>query len=205
MKTKFAFLLLLAILLSSCASGLKPSNRTEPAVTESSINALGGLVKKVKRTLYSPAPKPLSFTLEGEWNIKVEFFSLEKNLAANALVKKPEHIELRGMNIADLYRDPGFTIKKDASEEAFILYYLKWDHDYWLSKSAALREGKTIGPVFNSDKHYGTIKVVKGDYQRCVFAARVDDAIYMMTGKAESSEKDICDTEAEIWESRDTY
>ena len=94
---------------------------------------------------------------------------------------------------------------KDASEEAFILYYLKWDHDYWLSKSAALREGKTIGPVFNSDKHYGTIKVVKGDYQRCVFAARVDDAIYMMTGKAESSEKDICDTEAEIWESRDTY
>ena len=205
MKIKFAILFLLAILLSSCASGLKPSNKTEPFITESSVNALGGLVKKVNRTLYSPIPKPLAFELDGKWNIKVEFFSLEKNLAAYALLKKPEYVELRGMNKADLYRDPGFTIKKDASEEAFILYYLKWDHDYWLSKSAALRAGKTIGPVYNKEKHYGTVKVVKGDFQRCVFAALVDDAIYMMTGKADASEKDICETEAEIWESRESY
>ena len=68
-----------------------------------------------------------------------------------------------------------------------------------------MQDGKATGPTFNSEKKYGTIKTVKGDYQRCVLAGLEDDAIYMMTGESLGSEKDICETEAEIWESREPF
>ena len=68
-----------------------------------------------------------------------------------------------------------------------------------------MQDGKATGPTFNSEKKFGTIKTINGAYQRCVLAAVVDDAIFMMTGEAVHSDKDICETEAEIWESRETF
>lgn len=198
---KKILLLSIALLLVACA----PS-REHPSVTTNSVSAFGGLYTKILSTkLNVPAPKPLTFKFDGEWNMRTDMFSLEKNLAFFTCSKEQESIQLRAMMKIDLYRDSSFTAEKDASEEAFINYYLKWDHDYWTLKQQSLQQGTVTGPVFNSEKKYGTIKTVMGKYQRCVFAALLDDAIYMMTGEAMESEKDICQTEAEIWESREAF
>ena len=58
---------------------------------------------------------------------------------------------------------------------------------------------------FQASRPYGTIRTVNGEYQRCVLAAVVEDALFMMTGEAVSSDKDICQTEAEIWESHESF
>lgn len=198
---KKLLLLSLALLLASCA----PS-RVEPTVTTKGFSAFNGLYSKVtSRTLSTPIPKPLTFEFDGDWDIQTTLFSLEKKLAFFTCTKEPEHIQLRGMQIADLYRDATFTVDKNASEEEFIKFYLQWDHDFWTSRQQHMQDGKATGPTFNSEKKFGTIKTINGAYQRCVLAAVVDDAIFMMTGEAVNSDKDICETEAEIWESRETF
>ena len=198
---KKLLLLSIALLLASCA----PS-RVEPTVTTKGISAFNGLYSKVtSRTLSTPVPKPYSFKFDGDWNIQTTYFSLEKNLAFYMCTKEPEHIQFRGMKIADLYRDATFTVDKNAPEETFIKFYLQWDHDFWVAKQETMKHGDATGPTFNSEKKYGTIKTVNGQYQRCVFAAVVEDAIFMMTGEAVNSDKDICQTEAEIWETRESF
>lgn len=194
-------LLAIALFLVACA----PS-KVEPSVTTKSFSAFGGLYTKVtSRTLNVPTPKPFSFKFDGDWELRTDFFSLEKQLAFFTCNKELEHIQFRAMNKVDLYHDTTFVAEKGIADDEFIRYYLKWDFDYWANKSAELKQGTTTGPVYNSEKKYGTIKTVKGNYQRCVLAGLEDGAIYMMTGEALDSEKDICETEAEIWESRDPF
>ena len=198
---KKLLLLPFALLLASCA----PS-RVEPTVTTKGFSAFNGLYTKVSsRTLSTPVPKPISVSFDGDWDIQTSYFSLEKNLAFFMCTKEPEHIQFRGMRIEDLYRDATFTVDKNASEEKFIKFYLQWDHDFWAAKQEKVKNGNVTGPTFNSEKKYGTIKTVNGEYQRCILAAVVEDAIFMMTGEAVSSDKDICQTEAEIWESHESF
>ena len=85
------------------------------------------------------------------------------------------------MNTIDLYRDPTFTIEKNVTEDAFVKYYLQWDHDFWKSKRETLVQSTSSAPIFNAEKSYGVIKTVNGEFQRCVLAAVVEDAFYMMT------------------------
>lgn len=194
----FAFALLLA--------GCFTPSRMEPSVMTKSFSAFGGLVsKKLGSTLYVPAPKPYAFTFDGEWAIGTEYFSLEKNLAAFDCRQDDIRIELRAMNKIDLYRDTTFNIGKDAVGEQFISFYLQWDQDYWTKRNEVIKQGSVTGPLYNSERQYGTIKTVNGGYQRCVFAALVDDALYMMTGVSASSEKDLCELEIGIWESREEF
>ena len=194
--------LFLTFILAGCS--LSAPSRVAPSVETNSYSFLG--VKKVaSRTLHVPIPHPYSFHLDGDWNVEKNLFSIEGNLAAFTLVKGNEEISLRTGNKIDLFRDSTFVIEKDAVEEAFIRYYLKWDYDYWASRYEILQQGTTDGPTFNAPKNYGTIKTVNGNYQRCVFATLDGDAIYIMTGKAVDSEKDICNTEIEIWESRKPF
>lgn len=193
--------LFLTFILVGCS--FKPS-RVAPSVQTNTFSFFG--IKKVaSRTLNIPIPHPYSFHLDGEWNIEKNLFSLERNLAAFTLVKGNEEIFLRAMNKMDLFRDSTFVIEKDAADDAFIRYYLKWDHDYWTSRYEILQQGHTSSPTFYTVKKYGTIKTVNGNYQRCVFAALDGDAIYFMTGKAVDSEQDICETEIKIWESRKSF
>lgn len=190
-----------ALLLASCA----PS-RVEPTVTTKGFSAFNGLYTKVSsRTLSTPVPKPISVNFDGDWDIQTTYYSLEKNLAFFMCTKEPEHIQFRGMRIEDLYRDATFTVSKNAPEEKFIKFYLQWDHNFWANRQEKMKNGKVSGPTFNSEKKYGTIKTVNGEYQRCVLAAIVEDALFMMTGEAVGSDKDICQTEAEIWESRESF
>lgn len=190
-----------ALLLASCA----PS-RVEPTVTTKGISAFNGLYTKVSsRTLSTPVPKPITVSFDGDWDIQTSYFSLEKNLAFFMCTKEPEHIQFRGMRIEDLYRDATFTVNKNAPEEKFIKFYLQWDHNFWATRQEKMKNGKVSGPTFNSEKKYGTIRTVNGEYQRCVLAAIVEDALFMMTGEAVGSDKDICQTEAEIWESHESF
>lgn len=198
---KKLLLLPFALLLASCA----PS-RVEPTVTTKGISAFNGLYTKVSsRTLSTPVPKPITVSFDGDWDIQTSYFSLEKNLAFFMCTKEPEHIQFRGMRIEDLYRDATFTVNKNAPEEKFIKFYLQWDHNFWATRQEKMKNGKVSGPTFNSEKKYGTIRTVNGEYQRCVLAAVVEDALFMMTGEAVSSDKDICQTEAEIWENRESF
>jgi hypothetical protein len=198
---KKLLLLPFALLLASCA----PS-RVEPTVTTKGISAFNGLYTKVSsRTLSTPVPKPITVSFDGDWDIQTSYFSLEKNLAFFMCTKEPEHIQFRGMRIEDLYRDATFTVNKNAPEEKFIKFYLQWDHNFWATRQEKMKNGKVSGPTFNSEKKYGTIRTVNGEYQRCVLAAIVEDALFMMTGEAVNSDKDICETEAEIWESRESF
>ena len=198
---KKLLLLSIALLLASCA----PS-RVEPTVTTKGISAFNGLYTKVSsRTLSTPVPKPITVSFDGDWDIQTSYFSLEKNLAFFMCTKEPEHIQFRGMRIEDLYRDATFTVSKNAPEEKFIKFYLQWDHNFWANRQEKMKNGKVSGPTFNSEKKYGTIKTVNGEYQRCVLAAVVEDALFMMTGEAVGSDKDICQTEAEIWESHESF
>lgn len=188
-------------MLASCA----PS-RVEPTVTTKGISAFNGLYTKVSsRTLSTPVPKPITVSFDGDWDIQTSYFSLEKNLAFFMCTKEPEHIQFRGMRIEDLYRDATFTVNKNAPEEKFIKFYLQWDHNFWATRQEKMKNGKVSGPTFNSEKKYGTIRTVNGEYQRCVLAAIVEDALFMMTGEAVGSDKDICQTEAEIWESHESF
>ncbi len=198
---KKLLLLPFALLLASCA----PS-RVEPTVTTKGISAFNGLYTKVSsRTLSTPVPKPITVSFDGDWDIQTSYFSLEKNLAFFMCTKEPEHIQFRGMRIEDLYRDATFTVNKNAPEEKFIKFYLQWDHNFWATRQEKMKNGKVSGPTFNSEKKYGTIRTVNGEYQRCVLAAIVEDALFMMTGEAVGSDKDICQTEAEIWESHESF
>ena len=198
---KKLLLLPFALLLASCA----PS-RVEPTVTTKGFSAFNGLYTKVSsRTLSTPVPKPITVSFDGDWDIQTSYFSLEKNLAFFMCTKEPEHIQFRGMRIEDLYRDATFTVNKNAPEEKFIKFYLQWDHNFWATRQEKMKNGKVSGPTFNSEKKYGTIRTVNGEYQRCVLAAVVEDALFMMTGEAVSSDKDICQTEAEIWESHESF
>ncbi|WP_163438417.1 hypothetical protein [Fibrobacter succinogenes] len=198
---KKLLLLPFALLLASCA----PS-RVEPTVTTKGFSAFNGLYTKVSsRTLSTPVPKPITVSFDGDWDIQTSYFSLEKNLAFFMCTKEPEHIQFRGMRIEDLYRDATFTVNKNAPEEKFIKFYLQWDHNFWATRQEKMKNGKVSGPAFNSEKKYGTIRTVNGEYQRCVLAAIVEDALFMMTGEAVGSDKDICQTEAEIWESHESF
>lgn len=196
---KKLFLLASALLLAACA----PS-RVQPSVTTNSVTAFG-FTKVLSRTLNVPTQPPHSFKFDGSWEIGTTYFSLEKNLAFFTCVKDEERVQFRTMKKIDLFRDSTFKAEKDADEEAFILYYLKWDHDFWVAKQEALSLGTATGPIFNSEKRYGTIKTVNGAYQRCVLAGIEGDAIYMMTGEAVGSDRDICETQAKIWNSREPY
>lgn len=199
---KIIALFAVALLLAACFT---PS-RMEPSVSTRSISAFGGLLsKKLGSTLYVPVPIPYAFTFDGEWVIGTEYFSLEKNLAAFDCRQDDLRIEFRTMNKIDLYRDATFTIEKEAVGEKFINFYLQWDQDYWTKRNETIRQGTVTGPVFNSERQYGTIKTTNGGYQRCVFAALDGDALYMMTGVVVGSEKDVCEMEIAIWESREDY
>ena len=198
---KKLLLLSLALLLASCA----PS-RVEPTVTTKGFSAFNGLYTKVSsRTLSTPVPKPITVSFDGDWDIQTSYFSLEKNLAFFTCEKDGQHIQLRGMNTIDLYRDPTFTIEKNVTEDAFVKYYLQWDHDFWKSKRETLVQSTSSAPIFNAEKSYGVIKTVNGEFQRCVLAAVVEDAFYMMTGDAIGSSDDICETLASIWNSRKPF
>ena len=198
---KKLFLVALIFLLAACA----PS-RVKPTITTNSVSAFNGLYTKILSTkLNVPVPKPLSFKFSGEWNIKTDYFSLEKNLAFFTCEKDGQHIQLRGMNTIDLYRDPTFTIEKNVTEAAFVKYHLQYDHDLWKSKRETLVQSTSSAPIFNAEKSYGVIKTVNGEFQRCVLAAVVEDAFYMMTGDAIGSSDDICETLASIWNSRKPF
>ena len=198
---KIIVLFSLAIFFSCCSlsSNAVPTTETYPA-------PFLGIQQKNNQTIIDiPVPHSYTFKFDGEWEVKQNILSVKKNLVAFTLLQKNEEIQLRAMNRIDLYHDTTFTIEKDASEEDFIHYYLQWDQDYWAQRDEIIQQGCVDGPTFNTSKNYGTIKTVNGNYQRCVFAALDSGAIYMMTGTAIGIDKDICETEAAVWDNRKPF
>lgn len=197
---KLWFAIALGLLITACTS---PS-RVAPSVQSNVIS--GPFFSKVtSRTINIPIPKPYSFKLDGDWSIRQDIFSLENQLMAFTFIKGNEEISFRGGKKTFLYKDSTFVVESTANDEAFVRYYLKWDHDYATSLYEIVQQGEVNGPVYNLADRYGFIKVTNGNYQRCVLAMIEEDVIYMMTAKAIDSQKDVCNTALEIWKSRHLF
>lgn len=190
------FTLFLGLIFCAC------SGPSKIAPTVSSFTILG---INTGKKLSIPIPEAFTFKLDNDWILMQNVFSLEESLMAFSFVKGNEEVTLRGGKKEFLYKDSSFTIEIDTSDEAFINYYLKWDFDYAASRHEVVKQAETTGPIYDREKKLGFIKSTNDKYQRCVMAAIVNGSIYMLTGRANESDKDICKTIIDIWESRESF
>lgn len=190
-------LLLLALILIFW--GCSPS-KVAPSISTVTIAGI-----PTSRTINIPVPEAYSFKLGANWSVRQDLFVLEEQLMAFTFIKGNEEISLRGGKKNFLYKDSSFSIDINASDEDFVNYYLKWDFDYVASKHEIVDQAQTTGPVYDSEKRFGYIKSINDKYQRCVMASIVNESIYMLTGRAVDSDKDVCTTLFNIWENRKPF